>query len=119
MYPRTEYEMTEASMLELLAAMKPVPMIMLQCGDPPSQQENANRAWNALGEKMGFDGSTVQPVCSKGSRFFTAVPNEPDDIKKTRLAHELEEKRQKQIMKLKEEIAYRQEQLEAISGEMK
>ncbi len=52
MYPRTEYEMTEEDMQTLLEAMKPVPMIMLQCGTPPTQQENANNAWAALGKNV-------------------------------------------------------------------
>ena len=65
MYPRTEYEMTQEDLDMLLDAMKPVPMIMLQCGSPPSQQENANRAWAALGKKMGFDSETVQLIRGK------------------------------------------------------
>ena len=76
MYPRINYEMTEEDLEEILETCKPVPMIMLQCGTPPSVQENANRAWRRLGEKMGFDYDTVQPVVGKGSRFFTAVPSE-------------------------------------------
>lgn len=104
MYPRTEYEMTEADMNELLEAMKPVPMIMLQCGTPPSQQENANNAWAALGRKMGFDGDTVQPVRGKGSRFFSAVPSEHEDVRKKRLAHEAEEKLRQKIAELTTEV---------------
>lgn len=69
----TEYEMTEVDLAELLDAMKPVPMIMLQCGTPPSQQENANAAWARLGVKMGFQHMTVRPS-SKGQRFFMAEP---------------------------------------------
>ena len=68
---RKEYEMTQEQLDTLLEACKPVPMIMLQCGEPPSAQENANAAWDLLGKKMGFDGSTVQPS-GNGDRFFTA-----------------------------------------------
>ncbi len=71
---RIAFEMTPEQLTELLAHMKPVPLIMLQCGEPPSQQDNANRAWDRLGEKMGFDGATVQSSPGKGQRFFTAVP---------------------------------------------
>lgn len=116
MYPRTQYEMTEEDMQTLLESMKPVPMIMLQCGSPPSQQENANRAWNALGEKMGFDGSTVQPVSGKGARFFTAIPNEPEEVKAKRLEKEAEEKRQKEIVELTAEITERQTKLEKLKA---
>jgi hypothetical protein len=72
---RKEFEMSEGDMKELLEACRPVPMIMLQCGNPPSQQENANRAWCRLGDKMGFDGMTVEPT-GKGDRFFTAEARE-------------------------------------------
>ena len=69
---RKEYEMTEAQLNTLLEACRPVPMIMLQCGMPKSPQENANDAWRALGEEMGFQHMTVEPVTGKGNRFFTA-----------------------------------------------
>lgn len=69
---RTEFEMGEEDLIELLAACKPVPMIMLQCGTPPSAQENANAAWARLGKKFGFDYTTVRPVAGKNQRFFTA-----------------------------------------------
>jgi hypothetical protein len=68
---RREFEMTKADLDELLEAMKPVPLIMLQCGTPPSQQERANDAWRRLGERMGFQHMTVRPV-GKGDRFFSA-----------------------------------------------
>ena len=58
----TQFKMTQSDMDTLLDAMKPVPMIMLQCGKPTSQQENANNAWKALGIKMGFNHMTVRPA---------------------------------------------------------
>jgi hypothetical protein len=72
-YMRKEFEMTEQDLAEILEACNPVPMIMLQCGMPSSPQENANRAWERLGEKYGFDYLTVEPS-EKGQRFFSAVP---------------------------------------------
>lgn len=72
---RIDYVMSEEDLDQLLNAMKPVPMIMLQCGTPPSVQERANRAWAVLGEKMGFDPMTVRPN-GKGDRYFSAVPME-------------------------------------------
>lgn len=68
---RKEFEMTEDQLAALLEACKPVRLIMLQCGQPSSPQENANRAWCSLGKEMGFDGMTVKPT-GKGDRFFTA-----------------------------------------------
>ncbi len=104
MYPRTEYEMTEEDFNTLMEAMKPVPMIMLQCGNPPSQQENANRAWAALGMKMGFDGDTVRPINGKGNRFFTAIPSETESQREERIARQNEEKRKIEVERLTKEI---------------
>ena len=73
MKQRQNYEMTTADLQGLLIACRSVPMIALQCGTPPSPQENANRAWCELGQRMGFDGMTVRPN-GKGERFFSAVP---------------------------------------------
>jgi hypothetical protein len=70
---RSDFEMTWDDLSTLLQAMKPAPMIMLQCGTPRSVQENANAAWARLGEKMGFDPMSVRPN-GKGDRFFSAMP---------------------------------------------
>jgi len=70
---RRDYEMTADDLSALLDAMKPVPMIMLQCGRVQSAQENANAAWAKLGAKMGFDPMTVRPN-GRGDRFFSAEP---------------------------------------------
>lgn len=78
MYPRTNYEMTEDDLKELLDACKPTPVIMIGNYVPASPQENANRAWARLGEKMGFDSDTVRPIPGKGNRFFAAVPSETE-----------------------------------------
>lgn len=114
MYPRTNYEMTEEDLKEILAACKPVPMIMLQCGTPSSPQENANRAWRQLGEKMGFDSDTVQPIAGKGNRFFSAVPSETKIQKEERLEREAKEKRLSEIKRLEDEIADRQKKLDEL-----
>ena len=71
---RKEFEMIDEDLNELLDACKPTPAMTLNggdliCGTP---QENANRAWQRLGEKMGFKHMTVEPVQSKGPLFFTA-----------------------------------------------
>ncbi len=71
--PKT-YTMTDEQHESLLVACKPVPLIMLQCGTPTSPQENVNSAWKALGEEMGFDHMTVQPVAGQPQTVFTAEP---------------------------------------------
>ena len=116
MYPRVNYEMTEEDLKEILAACKPVPMIMLQCGTPPSPQENANRAWGKLGEKMGFDSDTVQPIEGKGNRFFTAIPSETETQKEERLKKECEVKKANEVKKIKSEIDVLTEALNKIEG---
>jgi hypothetical protein len=66
--------MSETELADILAACKPTPVMFLTGGKPmyDSPQENANRAWKQLGDKLGFDAMTVQPVDGKGNRFFTA-----------------------------------------------
>lgn len=75
---RKEYELTTEQYEKLIEACRPVPMIMLQCGEPPSQQEKANRAWCALGDELGFNGMSVGKAVGKGLRFFTAEEKADD-----------------------------------------
>ena len=113
MYPRTNYEMTQADWDAILDACKPVPMIMLHIGGGPrSQQERANDAWAALGEKMGFDYMTVQP--GNRDRFFTAIPSETELHRTERLAREAEEKKVAEIVRLEGEVKAAQDKLTAI-----
>jgi hypothetical protein len=74
----TEFEMIEGDLAELMDAVKPVPMIMLQCGTPPSVQANANAAWARLGKRMGFDPMTVRPSRNGQPRFFYAEQNKSE-----------------------------------------
>lgn len=73
---KREYEMTQEQLDKLLDACKPVPYFAVggSYGSPASPQENANRAWQALGDEMGFQHMTVEPVRGKGVRFFMAEP---------------------------------------------
>jgi hypothetical protein len=68
-----EFEMTEAEAKALLDACQPVQAIALQCGIP-SNRERIMAAWRALGEKLGFDPDTAEPVRGKSDRFILAVP---------------------------------------------
>lgn len=70
------FEMTTEQHEKLLDACEPIPMIMLQCGPPPSPQERANAAWRALGNELGFDHMTVRPVHGRPETVFEAVPND-------------------------------------------
>jgi len=104
MYPRTNYEMTEEDLAEIQEACKPTPVMLIGGSCSPSPQENANRAWRRLGEKMGFDYMTVHPIPGKGPRFFTAVPAENEERKKERLAREVEEQRKAEIAHIEGQI---------------
>ena len=116
MYPRTNYEMTQADLDAILDACKPTPVMFLSGGTPigGNQQDNANAAWSALGKKMGFDYMTVQPIDGKGNRFFTAIPSENETQRAERLAREAEEKKAAEIVRLEGEVKAAQDKLTAI-----
>lgn len=78
MAERKVFQMTQDDYAKLIEACRPTPLIALQCGMPPSPQESANRAWCELGDRMGFDGMTVEPA-GDGVLVFTAVPK-PDAL---------------------------------------
>jgi hypothetical protein len=118
MYPRTNYEMTEADLATLLSAMQPVPVMMIGGTAPSSQQENANRAWAALGTKMGFDSMTVQPIPGKGDRFFSAVPSETDIQRAERMTREAEEKRLRELAEVDKQIQALHAKRAALTGEV-
>jgi hypothetical protein len=119
MYPRTNYEMTEEDLATILDACKSVPVMMIGSYSQSSPQENANRAWAALGNKMGFDHMTVEPIRGKGSRFFTAVPSETEEARKEREAREATEKRWSEIAKLNDEITERQKRIGDLTHDQK
>ena len=75
---RKEYEMTDAQMAKLMEASKPVPYMVIGGHLPTSPQENANRAWQYLGDELGFDVMTVKPVHGKANTFFTAEEKESE-----------------------------------------
>lgn len=114
MNPRVNYEMTESDLEEILEACKPVPCIMIPGCTPASAQENANRAWEKLGKKMGFDSTTVRPL-DKGQRFFSAVPSETEAQRDARVQREQEQRVQVRITQLQEEITARQGELDALT----
>lgn len=70
---RKEFEMSDDQLNKLLDACKPTPAMYLSGGVPAfgTPQENANRAWKALGDEMGFKWDTVCPS-NKGNKFFFA-----------------------------------------------
>lgn len=69
---RREFEISQDQLDGLLNASKPVPYLIVGGRGPRSPQENANTAWQALGEELGFDYMTVKPIPGKSNRFFMA-----------------------------------------------
>lgn len=76
---RCDFEISQERLDVFIDSIKSPPLIMLQCGMPPSRQELANSAWVSLGDEMGFDGMTVEPN-GKGMRFFSAIAKEKGSI---------------------------------------
>lgn len=114
MYPRTNYEMTEEDLQTILEACKPTICMIIGGSYPSSPQENANRAWAKLGEKMGFDHMTVRPIDGKGNRFFSAIPTENVTQREERLQREAEERKAAEIEKLESEILERRIRLKEL-----
>lgn len=113
-YPITNYEMTEDDLKTLLDACKPTPAIMIGGYSPATPQENANSAWANLGEKMGFDWNTVQPIQGKGTRFFSAVPTEPEKVREEREALEADETKQTRIKEIMAKVDELQAELKKL-----
>ena len=116
MYPRINYEMTEEDLRDIMDACKPTLVMKIGSYTGSSPQENANRAWQSLGEKMGFDHMTVRPIQGKGDQFFSAVPSETKEQKKKRIERETRERNYKEINKLEDEIRARQDRLIILKG---
>ena len=78
-------------------------------------QENANRAWEKLGKKMGFDYMTVRPNQARGALYFTAVPTETPAQRDIRLHSEKEARRLLAVEAIKQNIAELQKQLDELT----
>jgi len=72
--PRQEFKLTPDQLATLLDASQPTPVIKIGNYTPAGPQQNANAAWRALGEELGFRPFTVRPVPGKDHAFFTAEP---------------------------------------------
>ena len=117
MYPRTLYQLTQGELEELLNAGKPTLVMRIGGYTPPGPQENANRAWEALGKKRGFDSTTVRPDPNRGHHWFTAIPSETEEQGAERLKKEKKEKRLAEIKRLEDEITERKQELKILYEE--
>lgn len=76
------YRMEQSDFDDLMKAInsaRGTPLIALQCGMPESPQEAANRAWEKLGDKMGFQSKTARPAASGDKLEFMAEPSPAED----------------------------------------
>ena len=69
---KRKYEMTDEQYEKILDSCRPVPYLVFGGIEPSSPQENANRAWRALGDELGFHFMTVEPGDSP--KTFMAEP---------------------------------------------
>lgn len=74
MSERQQYEMTAEDLERLLEASRPVPYMVFGGVEPPSPYEAAMAVWRRLGERMGFDPMSVEPVTGQPQTVFTAEP---------------------------------------------
>jgi hypothetical protein len=73
---RKEFELTDEQLDKLYNASKPTMCIMIGNYIPRTPQENANLAWQILGNELGFIWDTAKPVEGKGNKYFTAEVKE-------------------------------------------
>ena len=116
-YPRRRFEMTENDMLKIVDASKPVTYIVVGGRPPSTPQENANRAWQDLGERMGFDFMTVAPT-GEGNRIFTAVPTEPEADRLLRVERERREGIVAHIAQMEQDIKTLEEKIMSAKSDL-
>lgn len=69
-----QFKMSQEQLEEIYNASKPTPVMYLTGGKPMfnSPQENANYAWQKLGEELGFVWDTARPVMDEEPTIFMA-----------------------------------------------
>lgn len=67
-----EFQMTQVQYDKLIEACRPQ-MYLVATGTEPDVRGTILRAWDALGDEMGFVGETAMPIDGKSGCFFTAV----------------------------------------------
>ena len=73
---RKEFTMTQEQYERVVGACRSVSYIVVGGIPPRSPQENANAAWSALGEEMGFDAMSVRPVAGNDLKFTAESTND-------------------------------------------
>jgi hypothetical protein len=87
---KQEFEMTEdelQAIYDISRNQMPVMFIGVWTGGE-SKQEQANKLWQSMADKYGFEWDSVEPS-AKGKRFFLATPK-PKIIPKTQAEIEMD-----------------------------
>lgn len=71
---KKRFDMTEADLRRILDASKPTIYMVFGNQPPLSSQDNANAAWRELGDRMGFDGMSAEPIPGAPPTAFLATP---------------------------------------------
>lgn len=71
-----QFRMSDEQLQRIKDASKPTPAMYLSGGTPMfnSPQENANAAWKALGQEMGFKWDSGRPANTGDEHDFLAEP---------------------------------------------
>lgn len=71
------FTLTDEQYAKIIEASKPTPVMYLSGGESMfrSPQENANAAWQSLGNELGFIWDSVRPVHGEPKQFDAEVKN--------------------------------------------
>jgi hypothetical protein len=78
---RQKFTMTEEQHAAIAAGFNSIPGSILGGGKPIGPEAEANKAWRVLGETLGFNYLTVQPVEGESDYNFTAEVDMPQGVK--------------------------------------
>lgn len=73
---RQTFTMTAEQYAKMLQLSRPTAYLVMGGRPPMSVQERMNRAWDELGDEMGFIGSSARAIGSGDPKRFSAIPKE-------------------------------------------
>jgi|HubBroStandDraft_6_1064221.scaffolds.fasta_scaffold163192_3 hypothetical protein len=74
---KRQYRLTDEELQSIMDASKPVPYMVIGGVEPSSPQENANRAWQAVAAKHGFEWDTAEDAGTGDAHDLLAEPVKP------------------------------------------
>jgi hypothetical protein len=90
---KQEFVMTEAELQAIYdISRNQTPVIFVGVWTGLDNQERANKIWQVLGEKYGFEWDTAEPS-GKGDRYFLAIPKptlqQPETMQTSAIEYEI------------------------------